>query len=77
MLSCEAISSEETRGKGKKKDIHVIPHPGGGWATRREGAKRVSDRHETQRAAVAAASARADRERVAVVVHALTDLQNS
>lgn len=36
----------------KKKDIHVVPHPDGGLATRREGSDRVSSRHPTQREAI-------------------------
>ena len=53
----------------RKRDIHVVPHPDGGWATRREGAARVSDRHPTQRDALATARERAIRERVEVVTH--------
>lgn len=34
-----------------KKDIHVVPHKDGGWATRREGASRVGTRTNTQREA--------------------------
>ncbi len=60
---------EAKAGKARKQDIHVVPHPAGGWATRREGATRASARHQTQRAAIAAARVRATRERVAVVVH--------
>jgi putative transcriptional regulator len=56
-------------GKAGKRDIHVVPHPAGGWAIRLAGASRVSARHATQRAAIAAARVRASRERVAVVVH--------
>lgn len=47
-------------GNARKRDIHAVPHPAGGWAIRREGASRASARHATQRAA---------RERIAVVVH--------
>lgn len=52
-----------------KKDIHVVPHPVGGWATRREGADRVSSRHTTQRAAIDTARERAVDARVEVVIH--------
>lgn len=53
----------------KKKDIHVVPYPVGGWATRREGADQVSSRHPTQRAAIDKARERAISERVEVVIH--------
>jgi hypothetical protein len=52
-----------------KRDIHVVPHPGGGWATRREGAERVGSRHDTQRDAIGTARDRAVRDRVEVVIH--------
>lgn len=54
---------------GKKRDIHVVPHPEGGWATRREGADRVSDRHRTQSDAIDTARDRAKTDRVEVVIH--------
>lgn len=53
----------------KKKDIHVVPHPNGGWATRREAADRVSSRHPTQVAAIDSARKRAISERVEVIIH--------
>jgi len=53
----------------KKKDIHVVPYPDGGWATRREGADRVSSRHPTQGAAIDSARERAISQRVEVVIH--------
>lgn len=52
-----------------KKDIHVVPHPDGGWATRREGADRVSSRHPTQREAINTARERAICEQAEVVIH--------
>ncbi len=61
--------SPEKVAKAGKRSIHVIPHPKGGWATCRDGASRVSERHETQGAAVAAARARAGRDQVEVVIH--------
>jgi hypothetical protein len=48
----------------KKEDIHVVPHPEGGWATRREGAERVSDRHPTQREAIDVGRERAKKDQV-------------
>ena len=32
----------------KKKNIHAVQYPDGGWATRREGATRVSDLKKTR-----------------------------
>lgn len=52
-----------------KRDIHVVPHPDGGWATRREGAERTGSRHDTQREAIGAARDRAVRDHVEVVIH--------
>lgn len=52
-----------------KKDIHVVPHKDGGWATRREGASRAGERHDTQRDAYDSARRTAIRERVEVVTH--------
>lgn len=52
-----------------KRDIHVVPRPDGGWATRREGAERAGSRHDTQKEAIGAARDRAVRDRVEVVIH--------
>lgn len=52
-----------------KKDIHVVPHPDGGWATRRAGADRVSARHTTQREAIDAGRNSAKRDHVELVIH--------
>lgn len=52
-----------------KRDIHVVPHPDGGWATRKEGAERVGGRYPTQSEAGEAARNQAKRERVEVVTH--------
>lgn len=52
----------------KKRDIHVVPH-GGGWARRKEGARKVGSIHDTQGAALRAAREQARRERVEVVTH--------
>jgi uncharacterized protein YdaT len=53
----------------RKKDIHVVPHKDGGWATRKEGAGRVGSRHGTQREAIDRARDQALRERTEVVIH--------
>ena len=53
----------------KKRDIHVVPHPDRGWATRKEGADRAGSRHDTQRDAIERARDQAIRERVEVVIH--------
>ena len=52
-----------------KKDRHVTPHPKGGWQDKKEGAKRASSRHPTQKEAADASRARARREGVEVVIH--------
>lgn len=51
-----------------KKDIHVVPH-GDGWATRKEGAKRVGHTADTQQKAFEQAREQAKHERVEVVIH--------
>ncbi len=53
----------------EKDDIHVVPHPDGGWATKKEGAERVGSRHPTQEEAIKRAREQAKRERVEVVIH--------
>ena len=53
----------------KKKDIHVVPHSEGGWATRREGGERASSRHGTQREALDQAREWGKRDQVEVVTH--------
>ena len=50
------------------RDVHVVPHEDR-WATRREGAERVSRTFDTQREAYASGRATAQRERVEVVTH--------
>lgn len=50
------------------KRIHVVPH-NQGWATRREGATRVSSVHPTQTAATQQARTTAIRERGEVIIH--------
>ena len=53
----------------KKRDIHVVRYPEGGWATRKEGADRVGSVHDTQGSAIEAARHQAIRERTEVVIH--------
>ena len=53
----------------KKRDIHVTPHPDGGWQTKKEGAERAGTRQPTQKAAIERAREQAQRERVEVVIH--------
>ena len=53
----------------KKRDIHVVPHKDGGWATRKEGAGRIGTRHATQHDAIDRARDQARRDRVEVVTH--------
>ena len=51
-----------------KKDIHVVPRQGE-WATRREGADRVSGTYRTQEQAYNAARQTARRDGVEVITH--------
>ena len=53
----------------KKRDIHVVPHKDQGWATRKEGAERVSSTHTTQNAAIKRAVTAAKKEGLEVVIH--------
>ncbi|KEZ77837.1 DUF2188 domain-containing protein [Salinisphaera hydrothermalis] len=53
----------------KKRNMHVVPHPDGGWATRREGAERVSERYDTQQQAIDAGRPAAKRDHVEFFVH--------
>lgn len=52
-----------------KRDIHVVKHPDGGWATKKEGADRAGSRHNTQKEAIDRARQQAIRERTEVVIH--------
>ncbi|CAG9170368.1 DUF2188 domain-containing protein [Cupriavidus pinatubonensis] len=52
-----------------KKDIHVVPHKDGGWATKKEGAQRAGVVVDTQKAAIDRAREQAKRDRVEVVIH--------
>lgn len=52
-----------------KRDIHVVTHKGGGWATKKEGASRAGSRAPTQKEAINRARVQAQRERVEVVIH--------
>lgn len=51
-----------------KKDVHVVPHPGG-WATKTEGASRAGTVTDTQRQAIDRAREQAKRQGVEVVIH--------
>lgn len=53
----------------RKRNIHIVPHQGGGWATKRAGSSRAGSLHETQREAQVAAKERAKRDGVEVVTH--------
>ena len=53
----------------KKRDIHVVPHKDGGWATKKEGASRSGSRHPTQQQAIDRAKPQAQREKTEVVIH--------
>ena len=53
----------------KKRDIHVLPHPEGGWMRKKECASRAGSRHTTKKEADAAGRAQAKREKVELVTH--------
>lgn len=53
----------------RKRDIHVIPHPGGEWSTKSKRASRAGSRHATQTAATTRAAEQVKRERTEVVIH--------
>ena len=52
-----------------KKNVHVVPHPDGGWATRREQSDRAASRHATQSDAIERAREVARNNQVEVVIH--------
>ena len=54
----------------KKRDVHVVPHRDGGWATRTEGASRVGSRHRTQGDAIDRARSQAVRQQIEVRIPA-------
>ena len=54
---------------GKKRNIHVVPHPEGGWATKKEGAGRTGSRTKTQKEAIEKAKSQAKRDKVEVVIY--------
>ena len=53
----------------KKRDIHVVPHKDGGWATKKEGSGRAGAKAPTQQQAIERARGQAQREHVEVVIH--------
>jgi hypothetical protein len=53
----------------KKRNVHVVRHSDGGWATRRSGSNKVSDRHTTQKSAIDAGRDRARKDGVELVIH--------
>lgn len=52
-----------------KRDVHVVPRKGEGWAVIREKAERASSRHPTQAKAEKAGREIAKRELVELVTH--------
>jgi uncharacterized protein YdaT len=53
----------------KKNGVHVVPRDDGGWAVTREGSSRASRVVGTQREAIAAGRATAQREHTELVIH--------
>lgn len=52
----------------RKKEQHVVPHPGG-WAVRRSGSQRATKIHRTQSDAIEHARGIAKNQRSEVVIH--------
>lgn len=53
-----------------KKDIHVVPHPRGGWAGKREGNERATFRTETKKEAM-------DKARDIAIVHGVERIEHN
>jgi hypothetical protein len=53
----------------KNKNVHVVPHKSGGWATKSAGAGRAGSIHSTQREAISQARSQAIRHKLEVVIH--------
>ena len=51
-----------------KKNLHVVPH-NDGWAVRKEGSKRASSVHDTQKDAITSARLSAIKSRGELVIH--------
>ena len=67
----EFLSTEtlEESAMSKKRDVHVTPHPDGGWQTKTEGSRRAGSRHGTQKDAIGRARQQAMRQKAEVVIH--------
>jgi hypothetical protein len=52
-----------------KKNVHVSPHPDGGWQVKRDGAQRASSRHRTQSEAAEIGRETARREHGELFIH--------
>ncbi len=53
----------------KRKNIHVAPHPDGGWQVKKEGASRSSSWHASKRDAEQRAKGTAKREGLVLIIH--------
>ena len=51
------------------KNVHVTPHPEGGWQAKKEKAERASSRHPTQKEAMDRGRELAKKERSELVIH--------
>jgi len=54
---------------GKKKAIHVVPNPDGGWDSKKDNAERASGHFETKAEAEKAAREQARREKTEIIIH--------
>ena len=53
----------------KKKTLHVVKNPSGGWSVKKSGASRASGTYKTQKDAVASANKISKKKGTRVVVH--------
>lgn len=51
------------------RNVHVTPHPDGGWQVKKEKGERASSLHDTQRDAIEAGKRQAQKERSELVIH--------
>ncbi len=62
------VKTENVTKKSAGKNLHVVPHTEG-WVIRSEGSIRASSLHGTQREAIEAARALAERNAITLVIH--------
>jgi len=53
----------------KKRNVHIVSNPKGGWDVKRVDSDRASSHHDTQKAAIDAGKGTAQRVKVELVIH--------